>query len=279
MKTLTESKFQLGVGWRAELALAISRRRDLDFVEIVAENFFNRPLPEALNDLRQRGVEIIPHCISLAPGSGKRPDAQRIKQVDAIAQKVGATLLSDHLCFVRAANLESGHLLPVPRNRSTLRVVVENIKFIQHHLSVPFALENIASVCDWENGELDEATFFAEVLEQTNCLMLLDVANLYANSINHKFDPIEYLKKLPLHRLAYVHIAGGIKKGRFFHDTHAHPVVEGAFALLQALCRMTEVNKVMLERDDNFPSEFELNAELSVIKHIVQTNHAEAAIA
>ncbi len=279
MKTLVESELKLGVGWRPEIALAISRRKDLGFVEIVAENFLNRPLPQALQDLRNRGTEVIPHCISLAPGSGRKPDLRRIKQVDLIAHKVGATILSDHLCFVRAANLDSGHLLPVPRNNSTLKVVVENIKFIQHHLSVPFALENIASICDWENGELDEATFFAEVLEQADCLMLLDIANLYANSINQHFDPVEYLKKLPLHRLAYVHMAGGIKKGRFFHDTHAHPVVEGAYDLLQTLCRMTKVNRVMLERDDNFPNEFELNAELSLIKQVAQIERVKAEIA
>lgn len=264
-----QTECKLGVGWRPELALAISRRKDLSFVEIVAENHMkNHRLPDSLLDLKKNGVEIIPHCISLAPGGSKKPDFRKIKLIDQLAQECGAKIVSDHMCFVRAAELESGHLLPVPRNETTMRVLLDNILYIKEHLSVPFALENIASLCDWENSDYDEASFFAELLERSDCLMLLDVANLYANSINHKFDPLEYLQRLPLHRIAYVHIAGGTYRDNLYHDTHAHPVIMGAYGLLQKLSSMIAIPKIMLERDDNFPTELELNRELDLIKWI-----------
>jgi uncharacterized protein (UPF0276 family) len=264
-----EANSQVGIGWRPEMALAISRRSDLKFVEIVAENHLGRTeLAEPLQDLRTRGVEIIPHCISLAPGGAQLPDASRVRRVNRLALQCGAPFVSDHLCFVRAAGMESGHLMPVTRSREALRVVIDNIRFIKENLSVPFAIENIASICDWQNGDFDEASFLAEVLEESDCLMLLDVANLYANSVNHRFDPVRYLERLPLHRLAYVHVAGGTFHNDFYHDTHAHRVIESVYALLQVVCEMATVKRVMLERDDHFPNADDLNAELDKIKQI-----------
>lgn len=260
---------QLGIGWRPEMALAIARRNDLKFVEIVAENYLGKNgLPQPLRDLRADGVAIIPHCISLSPGGAERPDGAKVRRINELALECGAPLVSDHLCFVRAKGLESGHLLPVPRSRESLRVVIDNVRFIKDNLTVPFALENIASICDWNTSEMDEASFFAEVLEQTDSLMLLDVANLYANAINHKFDAVRYLERLPLHRIAYVHVAGGVFRNEFYHDTHAHQVIEGVYALLQELCDMAVVPRVMLERDDHFPSADQLNAELDHISVI-----------
>ena len=266
---LAEPCFKLGVGWRSEISLAISRRKDLSFVEIVAENYINRDsLPYPLVELSQKGVEIIPHCISLSPGGSSRPHLKRIKKIDQLAKRCNAKLVSDHLCFVRAGGLESGHLLAVPRNKSAKRVILDNIKYIKENLSVPLALENIANICAWENQEYDEASFFAEILEESDCQMLLDVSNLYANSINHKFDAVEYLKKLPLDRLAYVHVAGGTRKHKFYHDTHAHAIIDDVYSLLQTFKGMKNLPKVMLERDDNFPSETELYQELDRIKNI-----------
>lgn len=259
----------VGIGWRAELALAISRRKDISFVEIVAENYIKRnSLPDSLLELKERGVEIIPHCITLSPGAAKRPDLDRIRKIDKLAKTCDAKLVSDHVCFVRSQGLESGHLLPVPRNKAGMNVMIENVKFIKENLSVPFALENIATLCDWEDADYNEADFFAELLEKTDTLMLLDLANLYANSINHNFDPLQYLQRLPLHRLAYVHIAGGRMEEKLYHDTHAEPVKEGVYRLLEVLCELTDVPRVMLERDDRFPDEVELNGELDKIQWI-----------
>ena len=274
------STSELGIGWRPEIALAISRRNDINFVEIVAENYLKRDrLPDALLALKDKGAEIIPHCITLSPGSATRPDLDRIGKIDRLAKTCAAKLVSDHVCFVRAAGLESGHLMPVPRNKSGLRVVIDNVKYIKQHLSVPFALENIATLCDWENSVYDEAEFFSEVLEKTDSLLLLDIANLYANSINHKFDAVAYLKKLPLHRLAYVHVAGGKVYENLYHDTHSDPVKEGVYRLLQVLCEMTFVPKVMLERDDRFPQEDELFDELNRISWIACSQQKEQCYA
>ena len=257
---------KLGIGWRPELAVAIERRKDLEFVEIVAENWSVKELPEPLIKLHNRGTMVIPHGVSLSLGGASLPDLKRIKRLNDLAQRFDSPFVSEHIAFVRGKTLDSGHLLPVPRTRSAVKVLVENISFCKEHLAVPLVLENIAYLCDWRNSELDEAEFVTEILEATDSMMLLDVANLMANSLNHNFDAVEFLKKIPLQRIAYVHVAGGIMRDGLYHDTHAHPVPGGVHELLTRLCELRQPPMVMLERDDVFPQADILNAELDEIK-------------
>src|SRR6185436_18807888 len=95
--------------------------------------------------------------------------------------------------------------------------------------------------------------------------LLLDVSNLYANVRNHRWDAKAYLEKLPLERLAYVHIAGGISRNGLYHDTHAHAIPDGALDLLAEVCSRVDVPAVMLVRDDHFPDWSEVVAELEAI--------------
>lgn len=257
---------QLGIGWRPELSLAIDRRADLEFVEVVAENvMFMKRLPEPLKWLKEKGLDIIPHAISLSLGGAQAPDSKRLKKLNDLAKAVEAPYVSDHIAFVRAGGLESGHLLPVPRTESALKVVIENVLRAKAVLDVPLVLENIAYLCNWNDSEMDEAEFVSRLLEETDSMLLLDVANLFANALNHSFDAVEFLEKLPLHRLAYVHVAGGTVKGAMYHDTHAHYVPQGVLELLSVLCKMHRPPRVMLERDDRFGLQEDVYAELDSI--------------
>jgi uncharacterized protein len=260
---------KLGIGWRPELALAIDRRKDLEFVEVLFENLELGVIPEALERLRERGVTVLPHAISMSLGGAERPNIKRLKQFNRLAVELDAPFVSEHIAFVRAGGKESGHLLPVPRTKNAAKVVIENILIAREHLTVPLALENIAMLCDWKNSEMDEAEFISEILEATGCLMLLDVANLYANAINHGFDAVTFLKKIPLEKIAYVHTAGGVVRDGLYHDTHAHPVTNGVHDLLKQLMKLITPPRVMLERDDNFPNESVLNSELDTIAQLI----------
>ena len=100
-------------------------------------------------------------------------------------------------------------------------MLVANARAARRALPVPLALENIAALLEWPGAEMDEAIFLAEALERADALLLLDVANVYANARNHGWDPLAYLDRLPLERLAYVHVAGGVERGGLYHDSHA----------------------------------------------------------
>ena len=117
---------------------------------------------------------------------------------------------------------------------------------------------------------MDEATFVGELIERTGALLLLDLSNLYANAHNHGWDALEALERFPLDRIAYVHVGGGVFRDGVYHDTHAHPVVPGVLHLVEELCSIADPPGVLLERDDDFPPEAELNAELRAIADAVR---------
>jgi uncharacterized protein (UPF0276 family) len=256
----------LGIGWRPELALFIERRRDLGFVEVLAEDLdADASLPAPIARLRQRGVAVIPHGVSLSLGGAEPIDPARVQALARLAQRLEAPLVSEHLAFVRGGGVETGHLLPLPRTREALAVAVANIRAAKAALPVPLALENVATLVEWPGAEMDEAAFVSAVLEQADVPLLLDIENAYANARNHGYDPVEFLERIPLHRIAYVHVAGGIERDGLYHDTHAHRLPRGVLDLLGELCGRARVPGVMLERDDRFPADAELHAELDAI--------------
>src|SRR2546430_14742956 len=255
----------LGIGWRPELALAIERREALGFIGVTAENVQLDAIPPALTRMVTRGVLVIVHGLSLSLGGAERPDPRRLDHLARVAERLRARLVSEHLAFVRADGLEAGHLLPVPRTREALEVIVDNVAWARRLLPFPLALENIATLVEWPGAEMDEASFLAELLGRTDTGLLFDVSNLYANARNSGWDPGLALARLPLERLAYVHVTGGTMRDDLYHDTHAHPIGAGPLALLEGLCSRIEPPGVMRERDDAFPPELALEAELEAI--------------
>ena len=255
----------LGIGWRPQIALWIERRRDLRFVEIVAENIDHDHVPQPLEILRQRGVAIIPHGISLSLGGAERVERSRIQRLANLARRLGSPMVSEHIAFVRADGVEAGHLLPIPRSKIAIDTLVDNVKVAQDLLPVPLALENIAALFEWPATQMNEAEFLAEILDRTGASLLLDLANIWANAANHGGDPVQTLEQLPLHRVAYVHVAGGEMRDGVYHDTHAGPVCMEVLRLVQELCARREPPGVMLERDDHFPSDVQLSRELDAI--------------
>ncbi|HND54867.1 MAG TPA: DUF692 domain-containing protein [Pirellulaceae bacterium] len=260
----------LGIGWRPELALDIERRSDLGFVEMLAEDF--DPLGDdclPLRRLRNRGVQVVVHGVSLSLGGAEPLSASRLDRLARLAERYASPLISEHVAFVRGGGRETGHLMPVPRTRDSLELLVANIREAQAALPVPLAVENIASLVEWPDAEMTEPQFLTELLDRTGAWLLLDLENVYANSRNRGFDPIEFLEQLPLERVAYAHVAGGVERSGVYHDTHAHAVPPAVLELVawfagRYLGQGTAPG-VMLERDDRFPSSEQLDAELTAI--------------
>lgn len=261
----------LGVSWRAQLALSIERYPELGFVELMVEHFpSHKPLPQAVLNLLDRGVQAVPHGLSLSLGGAEAPSQERLREIDELARRCNAPLVSEHLAFVRARELESGHLLPVERTPESLEIVLENLRQAQQALSRPLFLENIATIVDWPHPTWEEAEFLHLLVERSGCGLLLDVSNLYANSRNHGGDPLEFFRKIPLHRIGYVHVGGGVEHDGIYHDTHAAPLPSEVMDLLEELCARCDPSGVLLERDDDFPGEQEFLEEMSKIERAVR---------
>ncbi|MCX4844459.1 DUF692 domain-containing protein [Streptomyces sp. NBC_00893] len=266
-------KLGIGIGWRPEIADAVEALPGIDWVEAVAENICTGHLPDSLVRLRERGVTVVPHGVSLGLGGADRPDPGRLADLAARAELLSAPLVTEHIAFVRAGGprvsspgLEAGHLLPVPRTRDALDVLCENVRIAQDSLPVPLALENIAALISWPGEELTEGQFLAELVERTGVRLLIDVANLHTNHVNLGEDPAIALDELPVEAIAYVHVAGGVEKDGVWHDTHAHPVTGPVLDVLAELRSRVDPPGVLLERDDDFPPAAELAGELDMIR-------------
>lgn len=277
-------KLGIGIGWRPEIADEVEALPGIDWVEAVAENLCADHLPASLTRLRERGVTVVPHGVSLGLGGADRPDPGRLTALAERAALLGTPLVTEHIAFVRAGGprtaspvLEAGHLLPVPRTWAALDVLCENVRIAQDSLPVPLALENIAALISWPGEELTEGQFLAELVERTGVGLLIDVANLHTNHVNRGEDPATALDELPVEAIAYVHVAGGVEKDGVWHDTHAHPVTAPVLGVLAELRSRVSPPGVLLERDDDFPPAAELAGELDAIRATLDAGRAGAA--
>jgi uncharacterized protein (UPF0276 family) len=258
--------YGVGIGWRPEIAGFVAALPGLRFAEVVAESVHaHGDLPIGLGELLSRGVAVVPHGVKLSLGGAEPVEPARVEHLAAVAERLGAPLVSEHIAFVRAGGVEAGHLLPIPRSREAVDAVVANVKRTQASLAVPIALEPIAALFDWPDDELDEAAFLTEILERTDALLLLDIANVYANALNRGTDPIALLDRLPLERVAYVHVAGGAEHDGLYHDTHTDAVPQPVLDLVGELCARHRPPALMLERDGEYPSASALREELDAI--------------
>ncbi|PSK62181.1 hypothetical protein B0E53_05923 [Micromonospora sp. MH33] len=263
---MTTGPSGVGIGWRPEIAGFVAGLPGLRFVEVVAEMVAPAgPLPDGLAELRGRGVTLVPHGVKLSLGGAEPVDPARVAHLAGVAAALDAPLVSEHIAFVRAGGLEAGHLLPLPRSREAVAAVVANVRRAQAELPVPLALEPIAALFDWPDDELDEADFLTEILDATGALLLLDVANVHANARNRGGDPAALLDRLPLDRIAYVHVAGGAEQGGFYHDTHTDPVPAEVLDLVRELCGRRRPPALLLERDGHYPPAAELRGELDAL--------------
>ncbi|MFD5054293.1 DUF692 domain-containing protein [Streptomyces tendae] len=262
-----------GIGWRPEIADAVEEMPGIEWVEAVSENLCPGHLPDSLLRLRERGVTVVPHGVSLGLGGADRPDAGRLAALAERAEVLGSPLVTEHIAFVRAGGaltasplMEAGHLLPVPRTRDALDVLCENVRIAQDTLPVPLAVENIAALVSWPDEELTEGQFLYELADRTGVRLLIDVANLHTNHVNLGEDPARALGELPLEAIAYVHVAGGFERDGVWHDSHAHPVPRPVLDILTDLASRVAPPGVLLERDENFPEGDELHGEVEAIR-------------
>jgi hypothetical protein len=224
---------------------------------------------------------VVPHGVKLSLGGAEPLDPARVAHLASCAALVEAPLVSEHVAFVRAGGREAGHLLPVPRSREALDVLTAHVRATQAELDVPLALEPIAALFDWPDDEYTEGEFLTALLDRTGALLLLDVANVYANAVNRGTDPEALFDAIPLDRVAYVHVAGGAEHPAdpgVYHDTHTDPVPPAVLALLQRLReRLPAAPAVMLERDGRYPPAAQLRSELDAIATAAALPRATAA--
>jgi len=266
----------VGIGYRDVYRTDIFRNHtQIDFLEITADHFFEpRPQTKELLALLSDRFPIIPHGLGLSLGSADGIDHEYLKQFANLVLLLDPPWWSEHISFTRAGGIDIGHLTPLPKTRESLRCLKENIQVALEEIRKPLILENVTQTIRFPQDTFDEASFLGELVDENDCGLLLDVTNLYINSVNHRFDPLEILHRLPADRIVQLHFVGFHHDGESLVDSHAHTTNPEIWQLLKEVVRFASIKGAILERDEHFPLFGELLIELDRMRSILQPSEA-----
>lgn len=245
----------LGVGLRTvHFAHIVEQQPAVDWFEIISENFMDsRGRPRYVLEQIAERYPVVMHGVSLSIGSSDPLDFDYLKKLKALADVVGARWLSDHVCWTGVAGRNTHDLLPIPFNEATLEHVVGRIRTVQDFLERPLVLENPSSYLTFADSTMSEAEFVSRMADEADCGLLLDVNNVYVSSVNHDFDPVEYIRQVPHERVVQFHLAGHTNCGTHLIDTHDGRVVDPVWQLYRLAHELTGGAATLLEWDARIP--------------------------
>lgn len=263
MNTTPFANLGIGIGLRVPHYRHILEKKPVcDWFEIISENFMvdgGRPLAVLDQILEQYCV--VQHGVSMYFGNADPLNRDHLKKLRRLVKRTHTPWLSDHLCWGSVSGRCSHDLLPMPYTMSVAKHTAAKIRQAQDFLEVPICVENVSSYAEFKQNEMHEWEFLSEVVERADCGILLDVNNIYVSSQNHGFDPFEYLRAVPHHRVGQIHIAGHTRYDDIILDTHDHPVPDPVWALYaEAIAHCGHVS-TLLEWDDRIPSFDEVHDE------------------
>ena len=256
MKNSRDSKsLGFGLGLRTDHYEQILRDRPaVDWFEVISENYMvdgGKPL-HYLDRIRAH-YPMVMHGVSLSVGSTAELDRNYLARLKTLIERIEPEWISDHLCWTGVHGNNLHDLMPLPYTEEAVRHVAGRVRQVQEYLGRQILLENVSSYVTYAASDISEWEFLTAVAEEADCLILLDVNNIYVSSHNHGFNAMEYLNGVPTQRVRQFHLAGHSHNGNLIIDTHDHDVPDPVWALYsQAAKRFGEVS-TMIERDDNIP--------------------------
>ncbi|SCX38886.1 DUF692 domain-containing protein [Nitrosospira sp. Nsp1] len=265
----------VGLGFRRELipALKTGVPDAIDFFEIAPENWIDLGgiLGRDLHIFTER-YPFVCHGLSLSIGSPAPLDEVLLQKIRQFLDRHQIRLYTEHLSYCS----DDGHLydlLPIPFTEEAVKYVAARVRRTQNILERRIALENASFYVQAPIAEMSEADFIRAVLVEADCDLHLDVNNVYVNSINHAYDPIEFIRAMPTERIVYMHMAGHYNEAEnLIIDTHGADVIDPVWSLLEQTYRIHGVAPTLLERDFNIPPLHELVREVERIG-LIQTRH------
>ncbi len=259
-----------GLGLRTDHYHAIlDTKPTVDWFEVLSENYMV-PGGKPLNFLDRICAEypVVMHGVSLSIGSTNSMDKTYLKELKKLADRVQPAWISDHLCWTGVHGKNVHDLLPLPYTEETVKHVVGRVKVVQDYLGRQLLLENVSSYASYIDSSMTEWEFITEISNQADCLLLLDINNIYVSSFNHQFDPKDFIDGVPAKRVQQMHLAGHHNHGDYIIDTHDAPIIDPVWELYAyATARLGAVS-TMIERDDQIPELHVLVEELQRARDI-----------
>ena len=261
----------VGLGLRRSMLPELAERRDrldVDFLEVAPENWIGvgGTFGRRFRELTRR-YPLVNHGLSLSIGGPGPLDRAFLSRLRKFLDEHGVLCYSEHLSYCT----DDGHLydlMPIPFTEAAVRRVAERIGEVQDVLGRRIAVENVSYYAA-PGAEMSELEFLNAVLERADCELMLDVNNIYVNSINHRYDAREFLAGVPAPRVVYMHVAGHYVEAEDLRvDTHGSDVCDPVWELLAAAYRHCGVKPTVLERDFNIPPLDVLLQEVAVIRRL-----------
>ena len=250
----------------------MSEKPDVDWFEALTEKFTSfggKPL-YYLDKIREL-YPMVMHGVSMSIGSCDPLDWDYLREVRNLAKRIQPKWISDHLCWTGLHHQNMHDLIPLPYTEEAIHHLVDRIRQVQDFLGQRILIENVSSYLTYKHSVLTEWDFLKEVCKQADCLILLDVNNVYVSSINHEFDPMTYIAAMPADRIYQIHLAGHLNMGNYIIDSHDHDVIDPVWKLYEATLRQIGPVATMIERDDNIPPLANLLNELNIARNISQS--------
>lgn len=268
-----------GLGFRRELIPALKAQIPdaIDFFEIAPENWIDLGgLPgRELRSFTER-YPFVCHGLSLSIGSPAPLDEVLLHKIRQFLDQHQIPLYTEHLSYCS----DDGHLydlLPIPFTEAAVKYVAARIRRAQDILQRRIAMENASFYVHAPIAEMSEINFIRAVLTEADCDLHLDVNNVYVNSVNHAYDPIEFIRAMPTERIVYMHMAGHYREAEdLIIDSHGADVIDPVWTLLEETYRIHGVAPTLLERDFNIPPLNELVCEVERIA-LIQIRHSHAS--
>ena len=268
-----------GLGLRTDhYEQVLTDRPAVDWLEVISENYMvdgGKPL-HYLDRIREL-YPMVMHGVSMSIGSTAPLNLDYLGQLKKLIARVEPEWVSDHLCWTGVAGLNLHDLMPLPYTEEAVAHLVARVGQVQDLLDRQILLENVSSYVTYQVSDMAEWEFLSEIAERADCLILLDINNIYVSSQNHGFDPLAYLEGVPRGRIQQFHLAGHSFQDQLIIDTHDHPISDPVWSLYQQAVERFGAIATMIERDDNIPPLEELLAELDIARQLAAETDAAAA--
>ena len=267
------TNYGIGLGLRVpHYQHILSKKPVCDWFEIISENFMvdaGRPL-EVLDQILEQ-YRVVQHGVSMYFGSAEKLNREQLAKLKRLVKRTNTPWLSDHLCWGSVDGRYTHDLLPMPYTKAVARNTAEKIRHARDFLEVPIAVENVSTYAEFHASDMTEWEFLTEVVELADCGILLDVNNIYVSSMNHSFDPYDYLNNVPHHRVAQIHIAGHSKYRKYILDTHDHPVIDPVWKMYAHAIQLIGPTATLLEWDAHIPTFDEVHHEALKANHFIDS--------
>ena len=263
-----------GLGLRKEhYETVLSEQPEVDWFEIISENYMvdGGKAIYYLDRIRDL-YPMVMHGVSMSIGSTEPLNRDYLKKLKILINRVEPEWFSDHLCWTGVEGINLHDLMPLPYTEEAIQHVVDRISQVQDFMGRQMLLENVSSYVSYGESQISEWEFLSEIAQRADCLLLLDINNIYVSAFNHNFDPLTYLNAIPENHVCQFHLAGHTQQNDIIIDTHDQPISDPVFDLYRSAVQRFGRVSTMIERDDNIPPLNVLLDELAQLRSISTEN-------